>query len=210
MQLFYRIRIPIIIVLLSLPFGEGWGGAAFGQLLDSAALFSQPVFDNLEEALKTPNSVYRLSLRGKKLKVFPAEILYMKNLQELNLSKNKIDSLPNEIGNLTNLQVLDLSSNKLESLPDSIGKLKKLRKLAAGKNEIGGIPRTIGGCQSLEILDLWSNQIVIFPDELNNLKKLRWMDLRVIEISDEKQKHLQEILPKTKIHFSPSCHCVSG
>ncbi|TAL61422.1 MAG: hypothetical protein EPN85_04855, partial [Bacteroidetes bacterium] len=74
MQLFYRITIPII-VLLSLPFGEGWGGVAFGQLLDSAALFSAPVYDNLEDALKNPNSVYRLSLRGKKLKTFPEDIL---------------------------------------------------------------------------------------------------------------------------------------
>ncbi|TAL61664.1 MAG: leucine-rich repeat domain-containing protein, partial [Bacteroidetes bacterium] len=109
-----------------------------------------------------------------------------------------------------NLQVLDVSSNKLEALPDSIGKLKNLRKLAAGKNEIGGIPKQIGELSNLEILDLWSNQIVIFPDELNKLKKLRWMDLRVIEIDDDKQKHIKEILPKTKIHFSPSCHCVSG
>lgn len=202
MRLFAKILLPSAFCLLP--------SLLFGQLLDSAALFSAPIYDNLEEALKNPNSVYRLSLRGKKLKVFPAEILKFKNLQELDLSKNKLDSLPNEIGDLVNLQVLDISSNKLEAIPDSIGKLKNLRKLSAGKNEIGAIPRTIGGLQSLEILDLWSNQIVIFPDELNNLKKLRWMDLRVIEIDDDKQKHIQEILPKTKIHFSPSCHCVSG
>ena len=36
------------------------------------------------------------------------------------------------------------------------------------------------------------------------------MDLRVIQIDDDMQKHIQEILPKAIIHFSPSCHCVSG
>lgn len=182
----------------------------FGQLLDSAAIFSAPVYDNLEEALKNPNSVFRLSLRGQKLKIFPADILKLKYLQELDLSKNKLDSIPDEIGELKNLQILDISSNKLESLPDSIGKLKNLKKLAAGKNNIVAIPRQIGELQNLEILDLWSNQISMFPDELNKLQKLRWVDLRVIEIDDKMQKHLQEILPKTKIHFSPSCHCVSG
>lgn len=209
MKLCNRILIPII-VLLSLPFGEGWGGAAFGQPLDSAALYSAPVYDNLAEALKNPNTVYRLSLRGQKLKEFPPEILQLRSLQELDLSKNKLDSIPDGIGELKNLQMLDVSSNKLEYLPDSIGKLKHLKKLAAGKNEIVAIPKGIGGLTSLEILDLWSNQITIFPDELNNLKKLRWMDLRVIQIEDDMQKHIQEMLPNTKIHFSPSCHCVSG
>ena len=182
----------------------------FGQLLDSAALYSAPIYDNLDEALKIPNSVFRLNLHGKKLKTFPMEILKLKYLQELDLSKNKLDSIPNEIGDLKNLQVLDLSSNKLEYLPDSIGKLKNLKKIAAGKNEILAIPKQIGELENLEILDLWSNQIGIFPDELNKLKKLRWMDLRVIQIDDPIQKHLQELLPKVIIHFSPSCHCVSG
>lgn len=198
----YRLFLPIAYCLLPT--------LLFGQLLDSSALFSAPVYDNLEEALKHPNSVYRLSLRGKKLKTFPMDIIKLINLQELDLSKNKLDSIPNEIGELKNLQVLDVSSNNLEYLPDSIGKLKNLRKLAAGRNEIVAIPKQIGGAESLEILDLWSNQISIFPDELNKLKKLRWMDLRVIQIEDDMQKHIQEILPKTKIHFSPSCHCVTG
>jgi Leucine-rich repeat (LRR) protein len=182
----------------------------FGQLLDSAAFFSAPIYDNIGEALKNPNSVYRLSLKGKKLKVFPLEILKFTNLQELDLSKNKLDSLPNEIGELKNLQILDVSSNKLEYFPDSIGKLRKLKKIAAGKNEIIAIPKQIGELENLEILDLWSNQITIFPDELNKLKKLKWMDLRVIEIEDIKQRHIQEMLPNVIIHFSPSCHCVSG
>jgi Leucine-rich repeat (LRR) protein len=198
-----KIFLPIAFLPLTFDF-------CYGQLLDSAALFSAPVFDNLQEALKTPNAVYRLSLKGQKLKAFPMEIVQLKNLQELDLSKNRIDSLPNAMCELKNLQTLDVSSNKIVNLPDSIGKLKNLRKLSAGKNEIVEIPRSIGDCSSLEILDLWSNQISVFPDELNKLKKLRWVDLRVIQIDDDMQKHLQEIMPGTKIHFSPSCHCVTG
>lgn len=189
---------------------EGPGMGLFAQLLDSSALYSSPIYDNLEEALKNPNSVYRLSLKGSKIKVFPAEIFKLKYLQELDISKNKIDSIPDELGDMKNLQVLDISSNKLEYLPDSIGKLKNLRKLSAGKNNLVAIPKQIGMLMNLEVLDLWSNQITAFPEELQNLKKLRWMDLRVIQIEDDIQKHIQEILPGTKIHFSPSCHCVTG
>ena len=182
----------------------------FAQLLDSSSLRLARVYNNLQEALQTPNNVYRLSLRGKKLKVFPMDILKFKNLQDLDLSKNKLDSLPDDIGELSNLQILDVSSNKLEELPKTIGKLKNLKKIAAGKNELGAIPPQIGELENLVILDLWSNQITLFPEELNKLQKLRWMDLRVIQIDDNVQLHIKEMLPKATIHFSPSCHCVSG
>ena len=183
---------------------------ASAQLLDTVALMAQPVYDNIDEALQHTNSVYRMSLKGKKLKVFPMEILKFKNLQELDLSKNKLDSLPEQIGLLTNLQVLDVSGNKLEYLPDSIGELKNLKKLVASKNNLISIPHTIGKLKSLEILDLWQNDLSVFPDEMKNLTNLRWMDLRVILINDDVQQRIRQMLPKTTIHFSPSCHCVTG
>jgi Leucine-rich repeat (LRR) protein len=203
-------RFLVLAFIVFSPFWwKGAGSVVFAQLLDSVALFSAPIYDNMEEALKHANSVYRLSLHGKKLKVFPLEILKFKNLQELDLSKNRLDSLPNEIGELEYLQVLDIASNKLEYFPDSIGKLKNLKKIAAGRNNIIAIPKQIGELENLEILDLWSNQISIFPDELNKLKKLRYVDLRAIQIEDNMQRHIQEMLPNVLIYFSPSCHCVS-
>ena len=183
---------------------------AHAQPLDTADLYSKPVYNNLKEALKNPNSVYRLNLRRSRLKSFPLEILKFSNLQELNLSGNRLTNLPNEIGELKNLQILIVSSNKLKYLPDSIGNLINLQKLAAGKNNLVAIPREIGKLKELKILDLWNNQITEFPDELNDLNKLQLLDLRAIEIGDLIQLHIQEMLPKTKIHFSPSCHCISG
>jgi len=198
------------LFFFSLSFGEGWSGVAFAQLLDTAALLAQPVYDDLKEALQKPNQVYRLNLRGKKLKTFPMEILQFKNLQELDLSKNKFDSIPEKIGTLTNLQILNVSGNKLQYLPDSIGELKHLKKLVGSRNSLQALPKTIGKLENLEILDLWENDLSTFPDELSKLKKLRWMDLRVILIGDDVQEHLRQLLPNTKIFFSPSCHCVSG
>ncbi len=106
--------------------------------------------------------------------------------------------------------MLDIASNKIEYFPDSLGKLKNLKRISAGRNELLAIPHTIGELTNLQVLDLWNNQIGSFPDELNKLKKLRSMDLRVIEIDDNTQKHIQEMLPRVIIHFSPSCHCVTG
>ena len=183
---------------------------AFTQLLDSMQLNLEHIYTNLNEALQSPEKVYVLNLSKKKLKTFPIEILKMKNLQELNLSKNKLDSIPEQIGTLMNLQTLNLSGNKLTYLPDSIGELKNLKKLVGSRNSLQSLPKTIGNLQNLEILDLWENDLSNFPEELGKLKKLRWMDLRVIMIDDNMQEHLRQLLPKSKIFFSPNCHCVTG
>lgn len=180
------------------------------QLLDSAQLGITHIYTNLKEALQNPEKVYRLNLTRKKLKTFPMDILKLKNLQELNLSKNKLDSLPEEIGLLTNLQVLNVSGNKLVYLPDSIGELKNLRKFVGSRNSLVALPKRIGECENLEILDLWENDLSVFPEELSKLKKLRWMDLRVIMIDDNQEERIRQLLPKSKIFFSPNCHCVTG
>jgi Leucine-rich repeat (LRR) protein len=199
---FLRIFLPIACCLL-----PTW---LFGQLLDTAALLAQPVYDNLNEAVQHPSQVYRLDLSRKKLKTFPMEILKFKNLQELDLSKNRLDSIPELIGTLTNLQVLNVSGNKLEYLPDSIGELKNLKKFVGSKNNLIALPKRIGELENLEVLDLWETDLSVFPDEMKKLTKLRWMDLRVILINDDMQQHIREMLPKAIIHFSPSCHCVTG
>ena len=184
--------------------------AAFPQLLDSAQFHSATIYTNLNEALKNPEIVYRLNLSRKKLKIFPMEILKFKNLQELDLSKNKFDSLPEQIGLLTNLQILNVSGNKLIYLPDSIGELKNLKKISGSRNSLIALPKRIGDCENLEILDLWENDLTTFPEELSKLKKLHWMDLRVILIDDNMQEHIRQLVPKAKVFFSPSCHCVTG
>ncbi|MBI4929378.1 MAG: leucine-rich repeat domain-containing protein [Bacteroidetes bacterium] len=199
-----------VFALFSLPLGKGWGWASAQSLLDTASLLASPIYNNLQEALQNPDKVYRLDLSKKKLKVFPVEILKFKNLQELNISKNKLDSLPEQIGTLTNLQVLNVSGNKLQYLPDSIGELKNLKKLVGSRNNLLALPKRIGDLENIEIIDLWENDLSSFPEELSKLKKLRWMDLRVIMIDDNQQERIRQLLPKAKIFFSPSCHCVTG
>ena len=201
-SIFFWLFLPTAYCLLPTPL--------VAQLLDSASLSSQPVFNNLDSALLNPDKVYRLNLRGQKLKIFPENVLKLKNLQELDLSKNKLTSLPEKIGLLTNLQILNVSVNQIETLPDSIGMLIHLERIIAFKNNLIGLPRQIGNLENLEVLDIWSNDLAIFPEELSKLKKLRWMDLRVILLNDDDQDRIKKLLPNAKIFFSPSCKCVTG
>jgi hypothetical protein len=58
--------------------------------LDSARLAKEPVFESLEEALKTPLKVYKLDLSKNQLSTLPKEITELKNLQGLDLGENPI------------------------------------------------------------------------------------------------------------------------
>jgi Leucine-rich repeat (LRR) protein len=199
----FKLRGIVCILLLSCCVKS-----AQAQLLDSLSLDTTTAFTSLEEALKQPENVIKLSLRKKKLKVFPPEIFKFPNLQYLDLSKNDIEELPSEIGDLKNLQFLILSKNALTTVPSEIGRLKNLRWLNINQNAIAMFPPQIGDLDNLEYFDLWSNELTDLPDAMSNLKKLKVLDLRVIIISDEKQKEIKEMFPPTTtVYFSPSCNC---
>ena len=180
---------------------------AQGQVLDSTALAEAFTYSSLEEALKEPEKVYKLSLKKNHLESFPMEILQFKNIQFLDLSRNKIVEIPVEIKNLTLLQELNLSRNEIEEIPKEITKLTHLKALYLNQNNIAAIPVQIGNLSKLEILDMWSNDLVFFPDELEQLKNLKKLDLRAILLSENEQKRIEELLPHVKIYFSPSCNC---
>ena len=204
-NLFTKTLYKILITGLLILFFQ----SAFAQteLLDSLALESTFAYTSIEEAMQSPEKVIRLELRKKKLKTIPPEIFQLPNLQYLDLSKNKIRELPDEIGQLKNLQYLLLSKNELQEINPKIGNLKNLFYFEANNNELTALPIDIGKLEKLEHLDLWSNEIGRFPDEMRNMKNLKVMDLRVIMIPDNDQRHIQSLLPHTKIHFSPYCKC---
>lgn len=181
--------------------------AGNAQVLDSVQLAHAHVFRSIEEALTKPDSVYVLRIRRKRLTQFPEEIFTFRNLNKLDLSRNKIELIPRDIGGLSNLTELNLSKNKLGALPPDIGKLKNLKRLIVFQNEIAFIPSEIGEVERLEFLDLWGNELETLPDAISKLKNLSVMDLRVIEISDSKQKEFHDLLPNTTILFSNSCDC---
>ena len=177
------------------------------QLLDSVTIWKMEAFTNLDSALKNPDKVIKLNLKRKHLKTFPPEIFKFKNLQYLDVSKNSIKEIPEGIGELIQLQYFTCNKTGLERLPKEIGLLKNLRYININQNELEGLPPQFGNLASLEIADMWSNNLADFPETLINLKALKVLDLRNILLSDEQQNHLQELMPKAKIFFSPSCKC---
>jgi Leucine-rich repeat (LRR) protein len=176
-------------------------------LLDSVSLATWQEYTDLAEALKDGDNVVKLSLRKKKLKEFPMEVLKLKNLQYLDLSRNTIKELPDSIVTLKSLQYLIVSRTGLERLPTNIGRMKNLKHLNVNQNEISMLPFSFGDLENLEVADLWSNNLEYFPESMVNLKKLKWMDLRNILIPKHHQDNIQSMLPDTQIEFSPPCNC---
>jgi Leucine-rich repeat (LRR) protein len=177
------------------------------QLLDSLSLARTDEITNLDSALKNPDKVVKLVLRKKKLKKFPEEIAQFKNLQYLDISKNNIKEIPESIGQLKNLQYLICSKTGLERIDKEIGQLKNLKYININQNELESLPPQFGWLEKLEIADMWSNNLSEFPETMGKLKNLKVLDLRNILLSDEQQRYLQELMPNTKIHMSPSCKC---
>jgi Leucine-rich repeat (LRR) protein len=177
------------------------------ELWDDEFLNQQKIFYSLSDAMQNPDSVYRLNLSKKKLTALPTEIFQFKNLRELVADKNKITEIPAAIENLILLQTLSISNNKLQSIPPQISKLKNLKYLHLNRNVITEIPNEIGTLFNLEEIHLWDNEISNVADDIRFCSSLRVLELRGILFSDEQQKHIHDLLPYTKVYFSPSCNC---
>jgi Leucine-rich repeat (LRR) protein len=199
-------RMLKFLVLLLLPFTLAAQRPV--ALLDSLTLDTMAAYTNLAEALKQPELVVKLVLRKEKLDSFPVELWRFPNLQYLDLSRNNIREIPDSISKLANLQVLHLSKNRIEYMPRTIGDLTWLRILNVNQNELYVLPPQIGKLKHLEVLDLWSNNIGAFPDELQQISgNLKVLDLRSILVNRETQERVKNMLPQTKVYFSPPCKC---
>lgn len=130
-----------------------------GPVLNSIQIERQKWFYSMDEAMRQPEKVYKLSLSHEKLKAFPYDISRFKNLQVLNLSHNKIKEVPAQIADLPNLQVLILTNNKIRTLADEMSELENLEVIYLGNNKLAAMPGWIGGLSKLRKLDLSYNQL---------------------------------------------------
>lgn len=178
-------------------------------MVQKDVLDTLPIF-SLEEALAVsdPLTVYKLSLKRKRLSILPQSLKQFKNLQYLDISKNRLERFPEVLLTLQNLQYLNIASNKMSTIPQQIQELSNLQTLIASQNVLTTLPSTIGKLNQLEELDLWGNEISWIPQEIAMLKNnLLVLDLRVMLLPKEEHKRLKELLPTTKIHFSKTCDC---
>ena len=82
-------------------------------------------YNNLEEALKNPNKVYRLNLGNQKNLPKKFDLSVFKNLEFLSFENNNLEEIPLGLTNLKNLKTLNLSGNLFKELPEEINKLKR-------------------------------------------------------------------------------------
>lgn len=138
-------------------------------ILDARQLAREPWFYSLDEAMRQPDKVYKLSLQHQQLKELPPEIIRFQNLQLLNLSHNKLKDVPESIGSLSRLQVLWLSHNRLNTLPEDMKLLQQLETLYISNNRLTQIPAWVGGLGKLREMEVSSNFLTTY--ELDMLEK---------------------------------------
>ncbi|XP_040104557.1 LOW QUALITY PROTEIN: leucine-rich repeat and IQ domain-containing protein 4 [Oryx dammah] len=110
----------------------------------------------------------------------PKDIQHLRMIRVLYLNKNKLKNLCPEMGKLSNLEGLDLSDNPLEasSLPVLSG-IRQLRELRLYHTDLADIPVVI--CKllhHLELLGLAGNRLKSLPKEIVNQTKLREIHLK--------------------------------
>ncbi|CAH8339472.1 unnamed protein product [Eruca vesicaria subsp. sativa] len=122
------------------------------------------------------NTVERVDLSGRKLRLIPEEFGRIQGLLVLDLSNNQLQAIPDSIAGLHDLTELNVSGNLLETLPDSIGLLSKLKILNVSTNKLTTLPDSFCRCWSLIILDVSFNRLTYLPTnigfELVTLEKL--------------------------------------
>ena len=132
------------------------------------------IFTSLDSAMRMPDSVKYLNLRGQKIAKLPANMGLLKNLMSIDMGGCGLTSFPKEILACPQLATLNLNDNQIKVLPPEIDQLSKLTRLSLHNTGITGLPATIGKCQLLATLDLSQNPLVSLPvKELNTLPRLR-------------------------------------
>lgn len=128
-------------------------------------------FTSMEDAMKSPLSVYFLKLDNKQLTAIPEGISKMKNLQYLNLGFNQITEIPDFICTLTQLTDLILYYNQISKAPECIGNLTNIRALYLSNNKLTALPEGIGRLNKIITLSLSDNPLVSLPAAIINLKR---------------------------------------
>jgi Leucine-rich repeat (LRR) protein len=139
-------------------------------------VLGQREYTSLDEALRNPESVTSLNLKGYGLGELPASIGLLVNLQHLDLSANHLTALPATLFTLKKLKYLNLSANRLTFLPVAIAKLKNLEELEIAFNHIRTVPKEIGTLSKLKRFMAAKNNLKSVPVEMAKLTSMDILD----------------------------------
>ena len=174
-------------------------------ILISLGIGHAEFFDNLAQALASPEKVTSLSIKeyDPNIKHLPPKLGALVNLKELEIScLENLEDIPVEIGQLKKLEKIIIDNGNgcgmNVSIPASIGELTNLKVLrlygaldpreigssAAPTSKIKPLPATIAKLQNLEELDLGRNALQTIPPEIANLKNLKKLALDANNLHD--------------------------
>jgi hypothetical protein len=111
------------------------------------------------------------------IKILPAAIGQLDQLEILILHGGKIRTFPTELGNLTALLRLDLVDQDLTALPPGIGNMPQLVELTVIGNQLDTLPACLYARGSLLFLNLKMNGLAFISDDIKDLGLLRKLDL---------------------------------
>ncbi|XP_006825000.1 uncharacterized protein LOC100367292 [Saccoglossus kowalevskii] len=123
------------------------------------------------------NTLLYLNLSFNDLRVFPAEILNMRNLEVLKLRNNPIKEIPHDIYKLKQLNTLVISYNQISSLPMSLYTLP-LVFLDVSYNKIKYLPNEIKQLHYIRELNLEGNQLAALPSNALKFRYLRYLKVK--------------------------------
>lgn len=92
--------------------------------------------DKIPEDFSQFINLKSLSLTGKKLTVFPIQVLKMSNLERLDLNNNQINSLPHDMSMLNQLKIFNLTGNNISKIDPEIKFPPNLTDLLLAGNKI--------------------------------------------------------------------------
>ena len=140
------------------------------------SLSIKKTYTNLEEALKSPDKVYRLDLSDQNLSKFVVFLQKFSNLEYLSLKNDHLRTLPKEIFELQKLKILDISSNDFETLSNDFIKFKNLEELYLNNEKNLNVPQTLNllsKLPKLKALHLEGDNLRKLPENIVKLKNLK-------------------------------------
>lgn len=153
------------------------------KILDKENLLLQPIFANLDNALKSKtDSVFIMRFPSFCCTNVPKGLEKLINLQVLSFNNSNMSEMDSTIGNFDHLQVLDLRQNQLKELPNALLKLKNLEELNLEKNAFTKFPMIVTQLTWLKSLTLSLNLHLsktgsLLPPNLENLQNLEHLNI---------------------------------
>ncbi|MCZ7558195.1 MAG: leucine-rich repeat domain-containing protein [Bacteroidia bacterium] len=120
------------------------------------------LYESLDEALKEPSQVKKLSLKDIGDSLSP-EIGKLVNLESLLIEHSSVKYLPDSFVNLVRLNALYIRDCGFESIPKQLFGLKNLRSLSITMCNIESIPPELASLQNLWVFSLRANRLKEFP-----------------------------------------------